>query len=79
MHKGSAETTERVEPEERRDTLGCISLKPPNQVKRRSLTVVKPRQDVAAARFSEDYLESVLNLPVADVARGVGHAKAGVA
>src|SRR6266446_7887153 len=30
-------------------------------------------------RYSEDQLESVLNLPVADVAGGVGHAKCSVA
>jgi hypothetical protein len=36
------------------------------------LTVVKPRLIVSVKSFSEDQLESVLNLPVADVTGRVG-------
>lgn len=56
------------------------SLKQANQVERRGLTVVKPRQTISAIiRFSEDQLESVLNLPVADVAGGIGQPEARIA
>jgi hypothetical protein len=48
------------------------SLKPLIQVERRGLTVVNPRLIVSVKSFSEDQLESVLNLPVADVTGRVG-------
>src|SRR6202022_106074 len=55
------------------------TLKRTDSVEKRGLSVVKPRQTISTlTRLSEGQLESVLNLPVADVAGGVGHTKPAV-
>src|SRR5260221_6560117 len=58
------------------------SMKRTDSVEMRALTVVTPRKIISTMimiGLSEDKLQSVLNLPVADVAGGVGHTKPGVA